>query len=54
MRRVPAGLALLLVFLVPEVAAGHDIPFDVTVQAFLRPAEHRASTLKRSLAPPIT
>jgi hypothetical protein len=34
---VRAGLALLLL-LVPRAAAGHDIPFDVTVQAFVRPA----------------
>jgi len=48
MRRVPAGLALLLVFLAPEVAAGHDIPFDVAVQAFLRPAEHRLELVVRA------
>ena len=48
MRRVPAGLLLLVLLLAPGVAAGHDIPFDVTVQAFVRPAGHRLQLLVRA------
>src|SRR2546423_741041 len=48
MRRVRAGLALLLVLIVAKVAACHDIPFDVTVHAFLRPAGHRLQLVVRA------
>jgi hypothetical protein len=47
MRRVSAGLALLLLLAAQPVTA-HDIPFDVTVQAFVRPAGHRLQLLVRA------
>ncbi len=37
----------LCVFLLPRVAAGHDIPADVKVQAFVRPADRTLQVLIR-------
>jgi len=39
-------LLLLLVF--PVAVAGHDIPFDVTIQAFVKPEGHRLRLLVRA------
>jgi hypothetical protein len=46
--RLLAALAAALVFLLPSAAAAHDIPADVTVQAYLKPEGQRMQLLVRA------
>src|SRR5437667_9529797 len=49
MPRMPGWLApLVLLFVFPVAVAGHDIPFDVTVQAFVKPEGHRLRLIVRA------
>ena len=46
---MPGWLApLVLLFVFPVAVAGHDIPFDVTIQAFVKPEGHRLRLLVRA------